>query len=85
VRTRRGHDRTGRFKAIAADAARLRCRNAIIDGEAVVLDSEGRADFATLQDSLAECGRDAVLYAFDLPFLGCRSRSGPGGWIMRRR
>src|SRR5579872_3901177 len=48
VRTRRGLDWTRQFKPIAAAAAALPCRNAIIDGEAVVLDVKGRADFAAL-------------------------------------
>ena len=38
VRTRRGRDWSRQFKPIAGAAAALPCRNAIIDGEAVVLD-----------------------------------------------
>jgi bifunctional non-homologous end joining protein LigD len=45
----------------------------IIDGEAVVLDEEGRPDFGLLQQSLGASGRqagnrasDAIFYAFDL-------------------
>jgi bifunctional non-homologous end joining protein LigD len=48
----------------------------IIDGEAVVLDAEGRSDFGMLQQSLGASGRkagnrasDALLYAFDLIYL----------------
>jgi bifunctional non-homologous end joining protein LigD len=41
VRTRRGLNWTDRFPAIAASAAKIDCRNAVIDGEAVVLDSQG--------------------------------------------
>jgi hypothetical protein len=69
VRTRRGHDWTDRFKPIAAAAAELFCRNAIIDGEAVVLDAQGRASFSALQADLAGGGKRAVLYAFDCLFL----------------
>jgi bifunctional non-homologous end joining protein LigD len=49
VLTRRGHDWTHRFKSIADAAAALPCGNAIIDGEAVVLDEQGRASFSALQ------------------------------------
>jgi bifunctional non-homologous end joining protein LigD len=69
VRTRRGHDWTDRFKPIAETAAELLCRNAIIDGEAVVLDAKGRASFSSLQADLAGGGKSALLYAFDCLFL----------------
>ena len=49
ARTRRGHDWAHRFKSIAAAAAALPCQNAVIDGEAVVLDAQGDASFAALQ------------------------------------
>ena len=51
VRTRRGHDWTYRFRPITDAAAELLCRNAVLDGEAVILDAHGRADFAALQDT----------------------------------
>jgi bifunctional non-homologous end joining protein LigD len=57
VRTRRGHDWTDRFKPIAEAAAALPCRNAIVDGEAVVLDAKGRASFSALQADLAGAAR----------------------------
>jgi bifunctional non-homologous end joining protein LigD len=40
VRTRKGLDWTEKFPAIVDDAAIIPCRNAIIDGEAVVLDDK---------------------------------------------
>jgi ATP-dependent DNA ligase len=76
VRTRRGHDWTDRFKPIAEAAAELLCRNAIIDGEAVVLDAEGRASFSALQADLAGGGKRAVLYALDCLFLDGRDLRG---------
>ena len=70
IRTRNGHDWTKRFPAIAAGVAALKVRSAVIDGEAVVLDAEGRANFAELQADLTRHGSPrAVLYAFDLLFL----------------
>jgi bifunctional non-homologous end joining protein LigD len=76
VRTRRGHDWTDRFKPIAEAAAESLCRNAIIDGEAVVLDAKGRASFSALQADLASGGKAAVLYAFDCLFLDGRDLRG---------
>lgn len=69
--TRGGHDWTDRFPAIAAAARTLGVGTAILDGEAVVLDAEGRSDFGALQRSLGGRGGkkasdDAILYAFDL-------------------
>jgi len=68
VRTRKGLDWTAKFLAIAASAAKRKCRNAIIDGEAVILDGKGRPDFGALQTSLAEGRSDAVAYVCDLFF-----------------
>ncbi|MCX8255320.1 DNA polymerase LigD, ligase domain protein [Beijerinckiaceae bacterium RH AL1] len=70
IRTRNGHDWTTRFPTIAAAAARLKVRSAVIDGEAVILDDRGRSSFAELQTDLDRHGSGrAVLYAFDLLFL----------------
>ncbi|MEN0119063.1 MAG: non-homologous end-joining DNA ligase [Agrobacterium cavarae] len=76
ILTRGGHDWTQRFLAIEQAARALGPATMIIDGEAVVLDDEGRPDFGLLQKSLGASGRtagkqasDAVLYAFDLVYL----------------
>jgi bifunctional non-homologous end joining protein LigD len=74
IRTRNGHDWTHRFPAIAAALIKLPVRNAAIDGEAVVLDDEGRSTFSGLQAELGGRGGrriadKAALYAFDLMFL----------------
>ena len=73
IRTRRGHDWTDRFPAIARALGALPIHSAVIDGEAVVLDEAGRSDFGALQAALGKMGRgsadQAVLYAFDLLFL----------------
>jgi bifunctional non-homologous end joining protein LigD len=71
VITRGGHDWTHRFPGIVEGAKRLGVATAILDGEAVVLDEEGRPDFGRLQNSLGGRGGtllagDAMLYAFDL-------------------
>jgi bifunctional non-homologous end joining protein LigD len=68
INTRRGYDWSDRFRDIAKVAGTL--PDCIIDGEAVVLDQEGRTDFGALQSALAS-GRTKpiVLFAFDLLFL----------------
>jgi bifunctional non-homologous end joining protein LigD len=70
VYTRRGHDWTNQFAAIAKAAAKLHVRDAILDGEATVLGSSGVADFQALRRELSK--RDAsrlTFHAFDLLYL----------------
>nr|WP_172691453.1 non-homologous end-joining DNA ligase [Agrobacterium tumefaciens]ASK44395.1 ATP-dependent DNA ligase [Agrobacterium tumefaciens] len=76
ILTRGGHDWTHRFPAIEQAARALGPATMIIDGEAVVLDEEGRSDFGLLQQSLGASGKkpgtrasNAILYAFDLLYL----------------
>ncbi len=69
LKTRNGHDWTGRFAAIARQAASL--PDVIIDGEIVAHDMNGAPDFAALQAALSdERTDDLVFYAFDLLFEG---------------
>ncbi len=70
VLTRGGHDWTDRFPTIAKEAASFGT-SMILDGEAVVLDDQGRSDFGALQRALGGRGGqrkagEAVFYAFDL-------------------
>lgn len=72
--TRGGHDWTHRFPAIAAAATALGAGTAILDGEAVVLDEQGRSSFAALQQVLGGRGGkrvapEAMFYAFDALYL----------------
>ncbi|CDM57219.1 non-homologous end-joining DNA ligase [Rhizobium favelukesii] len=71
ILTRGGHDWTHRFPGIEDAAKRLGVGTAILDGEAVVLDDEGRPDFGRLQNSLGGRGGklpagNAIMFAFDL-------------------
>ncbi|QKK18672.1 non-homologous end-joining DNA ligase [Rhizobium indicum] len=71
ILTRGGHDWTHRFPAIKLAAMWLPVGSAILDGEAVVLDKQGRSDFGLLQQSLGGRGgkkssNDAIFMAFDL-------------------
>ncbi|WP_442203800.1 non-homologous end-joining DNA ligase [Rhizobium sp. RAF56] len=76
ILTRGGHDWTPRFPSIA-EAAKALGRTMILDGEAVVLDKEGRPDFGLLQQALGGRGgkrrsSEAILYVFDLLYLDGR-------------
>jgi ATP dependent DNA ligase domain len=62
--TRRGHDWTDRYPAIAAAAAKLRAKSFTLDGEAVVTGGDGIAVFDALHRR--HKASDAMLYAFDL-------------------
>lgn len=65
--TRNGNDWTHRFKTIAESLAELPVKDAILDGEAVVLDEKGRSDFQALQAMLKSKERARpVFFAFDL-------------------
>jgi bifunctional non-homologous end joining protein LigD len=67
--TRTGLDWTDKFRGIVQPLADLPCRSALIDGEAVVLDENGKSDFGRLQNAIAE-GKDGIVYyAFDLLWL----------------
>ncbi|MEK4034068.1 DNA ligase D [Methylocystis sp. IM3] len=67
VYTRSGLDWTNRFPGLARAAFALPCRNALLDGEAVVFDEKGLSDFAMLVSAL-EAGRAerVEFVAFDL-------------------
>ncbi|MGQ0636329.1 MAG: DNA ligase D [Planctomycetaceae bacterium] len=67
LRTRHGHDWTGRFPEIAAALKRLPANTAVLDGEIVALDDKGASRFAALQQALS--GRQSgalVYYLFDV-------------------
>lgn len=65
--TRGGLDWTKRYGDLPHAFAKLPCREAIIDGEIVVLDAKGISRFALLQDALAQgAGSKLHFYAFDL-------------------
>ena len=65
--TRGGLDWTKRYGDLPEAFRRLPCRDAVIDGEIVVLDETGVSRFALLQDALSTgAGNSLVFYAFDL-------------------
>ncbi|MEY9629901.1 ATP-dependent DNA ligase [Sinorhizobium fredii] len=79
--TRGGYDWTPRFASIAAEARQLGYETLILDGEAVVLDDQGRSDFGLLQRALGKRPslhdpREILFFAFDLLYVD--------GWDLRR-
>jgi bifunctional non-homologous end joining protein LigD len=75
--TRRGLDWTERFPTIAAALAGLGVKAALIDGEAVVEDADGRSSFGALQEDLASHpSRHSLFYAFDLLHLNGKDLTG---------
>ncbi len=65
--TRSGLDWTHRYGDLADAFRALPCKEAIVDGEIVVLDDKGISRFALLQDALSRGARSELLfYAFDL-------------------
>jgi ATP-dependent DNA ligase len=66
VFSRNGHDWSDRYPGIVRAAAGLRCKSAIIDGEAIVQDGDGRSDFESLQSAIRVQPYSIILYAFDI-------------------
>lgn len=68
LRTRNGNDWTERFPFLAAALATLKANAAVLDIEAVVLDSQGKSNFHALQTALSDGGNpgNIVTYVFDL-------------------
>lgn len=64
IRTRNGHDWTDRFPAVAAALKKLNLKQAILDGEAVVLDKKGISRFQSLQNALSDGGDTAQIQAY---------------------
>jgi bifunctional non-homologous end joining protein LigD len=69
-----GVDLTAALPELAGTAVRVAARSAILDGEIVVVDADGRADPDALERRLrGEAGRPAAFLAFDLLHLDGRS------------
>jgi len=64
--TRSGLDWSERFGPLLAEVARLKVDSALIDGEAVVLDADGRSSFQALQNALRSSPGSIDYFAFDL-------------------
>jgi len=66
VFSRNGNDWSEEFAPIAAAVAHLKACSAILDGEAVVLDKDGRSDFGALRAELNGKSRRLRYCVFDL-------------------
>lgn len=70
LRTRGRQDWTQRFPRLARAVRSLPVRQAVLDGEAVVVRPDGTTDFQALQNVMSRGShRDVVYYAFDLIYL----------------
>src|SRR5688572_24616393 len=67
--TRNGHDWTDRYSRVVTCAAGLPCRSAILDGEVIVQDENGRSDFSALRRAMKREPHRLVFFAFDLLLL----------------
>ncbi|HWD33552.1 MAG TPA: DNA ligase D [Pseudomonas sp.] len=68
--TRNGHDWTAKLPRQAKALASLDLQSAWLDGEMVVADEQGVADFQALQNAFDEARDEPIIYyLFDLPFL----------------
>jgi DNA ligase D len=77
--TRSGIDWTKRYGDLPKEFAKLPVKQAIIDGEIVVLDERGISRFSALQDALSEgAGSKLHFYAFDLLYLDGYDLKGVG-------
>lgn len=64
--TRSGLDWSDRFAGILEAARKLKVSSALIDGEAVVMDANGRSSFQALQNALKGAPGSIDYFAFDL-------------------
>jgi len=65
VYTRSGLDWSDKFPEIVAAARALEVGSALLDGEIVALDENGRSSFSALQQGISEGGRGLTLFLFD--------------------
>ncbi len=67
--SRRGLDWTARFPSVASAVEQLPVREALLDGEVVVLAPDGTSDFQALQNA-GPSAPGLTYFVFDLPFCG---------------
>jgi bifunctional non-homologous end joining protein LigD len=66
IRSRHDKDLTNTYPSVAASGRRLQAEQAVLDGEIVAVDVNGRPSFQALQHRAAHPGHSIVFYAFDL-------------------
>ncbi len=71
--SRRGNDFTRKFARVTTAASKIKAETAVVDGEVVVVDAQGKPSFQVLQNRASlPRGYQMVYYAFDLLFLNGR-------------
>lgn len=70
--TRNGHDWTEKLKPLAEAADRLPAKSALLDGEMIVTNAEGKPDFHALRSAIRSDPGRLVFVAFDLLHLNGR-------------
>ncbi len=83
-----GQDATIRYRPLMEAAAELPCRAAILDGEVIVQDAQGRPDFDALAPAIARAPERLIFMAFDLLHLNGRDLlreplEGRRGWLQQ--
>jgi bifunctional non-homologous end joining protein LigD len=76
IRSRNQKDLTNTYPSVAAAGLRLRADQAVLDGEIVAVDANGRPSFQALQHRAAHPGHTIVFYAFDLLHLAGEDLTG---------
>ena len=66
ILSRNEKDMTAAYSTVAAAGRRLNAETAVVDGEVVAVDRDGRPSFQALQHRAAHPGYVVVFYAFDL-------------------
>jgi bifunctional non-homologous end joining protein LigD len=69
IRSRNDKDLTRMYPRVAAQAGRLDADQAIVDGEIVAIDQQGRPSFQALQHRGSHPDHQTVFYAFDVLYL----------------
>jgi DNA ligase D-like protein (predicted ligase) len=64
--TRNGFDWSARYREVLAAADNLKCGSAILDGEMIVQDEQGRSDFDGFKRALSQEPERLVFMCFDL-------------------
>jgi DNA ligase D-like protein (predicted ligase) len=70
--TRNGYDWTAKYPGIVRSAGDLFCASAIIDGEVIIQDEQGRSDFGSFKGAMEQRPEELVFMAFDLLHLNGR-------------
>jgi bifunctional non-homologous end joining protein LigD len=74
IYSRNGNDWTDKFRMIAGRLANFSMDSAVVDGELVVTDEQGRSDFSQLKDALSKEQTNRLqYYLFDLLYLNGHS------------